>query len=152
MKTSEDLDPWSCGDWGVFIALYHQVAVGEGCWRWAHRTGPVHCPVRRQVTQPLGFWSSRPFASLSSCGIGQSGAPLTLCFDSAAALFIYQPLLQSTVAWSSRCSAGAPDSPVAHRTVRWILVECACWNPRVAFWTLYDPGAPDSSVRQTRAH
>jgi hypothetical protein len=26
---------------GVFIALNHQEAVGEGCWRWAHRT--VRC-------------------------------------------------------------------------------------------------------------
>jgi hypothetical protein len=26
---------------GVFIALNHQEVVGEGCWRWAHRT--VRC-------------------------------------------------------------------------------------------------------------
>jgi hypothetical protein len=38
-----------------------------------HRTGPVHCPVRRHVTQPLGFWSSQPLAPLCSCGTGQSG-------------------------------------------------------------------------------
>jgi hypothetical protein len=55
------------------------------CWGWLlamgapdspvrHRTGPLHCPVRRHVTQPLGFWSSRPLAPLSSCGTGQSGA------------------------------------------------------------------------------
>jgi hypothetical protein len=23
-----------------------------------HRTGTVRCPVRRHITQPLGFWSS----------------------------------------------------------------------------------------------
>jgi hypothetical protein len=39
-----------------------------------HRAGTVGCPVRRHVTQPLGFGSSRPLASLSSCDIGQSGA------------------------------------------------------------------------------
>jgi hypothetical protein len=39
-----------------------------------HRTGPVHCPVRCHVTQPLGFGSSRPLVPLSSCGTGQSGA------------------------------------------------------------------------------
>jgi hypothetical protein len=38
-----------------------------------HWTLTVQCPVRRHVTQPLGFWSNRPLAPLSSCGIGQSG-------------------------------------------------------------------------------
>jgi hypothetical protein len=33
---------------------------------------------------------------------------------------------QSTVGWAgSRCSAGSPDSPVAHQTVQWIIVERA---------------------------
>jgi hypothetical protein len=48
-------------------------------------------------------------------------------------------------AWS-RCSAGSPDSPVAHRTFRWIIVERAWRNPRVAgslvadlvHWTVFD--------------
>jgi hypothetical protein len=95
MRTSENLDTLSCGGWGVFIALNHQVAVGEGCYRRAHRTGTVGCPARRHVTQPFGFGSSRPLAPLSSCGTGQSGAtpdrsyslsdaPLTLRSDSAA--------------------------------------------------------------------
>jgi hypothetical protein len=35
-----------------------------------HRIGVVHCPVRRHITQPLGFWSSRLLAPLSSCGNG----------------------------------------------------------------------------------
>jgi hypothetical protein len=39
-----------------------------------HRTGTVDFPVRRHVTQPLGFENSQPLASLSSCGTGQSGA------------------------------------------------------------------------------
>jgi hypothetical protein len=39
-----------------------------------HRTGTVGCPVRRHVTQPLGFRSNRTLASLSSYGTGQSGA------------------------------------------------------------------------------
>jgi hypothetical protein len=39
-----------------------------------HRIGTVGCPVRRHVTQPLGFGSSRPLEPLSSCGTGQSGA------------------------------------------------------------------------------
>jgi hypothetical protein len=123
-----------------------------------HRTCTVGCPVRRHVTQPLGFGSSRPLASLSSCGTGQSGAtpdrscslsgaPLTLRLWLCAhcsSLFICYQLLQSTVARASRYSAGTPDSPVAHQTVRWIIAERACGNPRVAGSTLYGPGAPDT--------
>jgi hypothetical protein len=29
-----------------------------------HRTGPIHYPVRRHITQPLWFGSSRPLAPL----------------------------------------------------------------------------------------
>jgi hypothetical protein len=93
-----------------------------------HRTGPVDCPVRRYVTQPLGFGSSRPLEALSSCGTKQSGAtldmspslsgaPLTLSHTVLHCSAVKTPL-QSTVALDSRCSAGAPDSPVPHRTVR----------------------------------
>jgi hypothetical protein len=79
--------------------------------------------------------------------------------DSVVALFIYQPLFQSTVARSSRCSAGALDSPVAHQTVRRIIAECAWKNPRVAgsrctvlvHWTL-SGGTPDCPVRHSSAH
>jgi hypothetical protein len=77
-----------------------------------HQTGPIHYPVRRHVTQPLGFGSSRPLASLSSCGTGQSnatpdrscslsGAPLTLRYDSTAH---YSPLLRCQRAFAvDRC-------------------------------------------------
>jgi hypothetical protein len=154
MRTSENLDAWSGGGWGVFIALNHQQAVGGGCYRWAHRT--VRCA--SHVTQPLGFESCRPLEALSSSGTGQSGAaPDRHCSVSGALLLCAltlsrtvahcsarQESLQSTVALDSRCSAGAPDSPIAHRTVRWIIAECTWRNPRVAVWTLYGPGAPDT--------
>jgi hypothetical protein len=38
-----------------------------------HRTGTVGCPVRRHVTQPLGFRAKSTVRALSSCGTGQSG-------------------------------------------------------------------------------
>jgi hypothetical protein len=41
-----------------------------------HRTGTVPCPVRRHVTQPLGFEAESTVGPLSSCGTGQSGATL----------------------------------------------------------------------------
>jgi hypothetical protein len=46
-----------------------------------HRTGTVPCPVRRHITQPLGFGAGRPLEALSSYGTGQSGAPLTFYSD-----------------------------------------------------------------------
>jgi hypothetical protein len=136
---------------GVFIAFNHQQAIGEGCCRWAHRTvwcATGHCSVRRHITQPLGFWSSWPLEALSSCGTAQSGAtpdrscsmsgaPLNPAMTSARTVLHYSHVrapLQSTIALDSRCSAGAPDSPVAHRTVRWIIAECAWWKPESAWF------------------
>jgi hypothetical protein len=112
-----------------------------------HRTCTVGCPVRRHVTQPLGFWSSWPLAPLFSCGTGQSGGapdspvPLWLLSRYCAALFTRQ---SRPLARFSHCSAGSADSPVAHRTVQWITAERACVFPRVAGSTLYGPGAPDT--------
>jgi hypothetical protein len=125
-----------------------------GCCRWAHRT--VRCA--SHVTQPLGFWSFWPLEALSSTGTGQSGAaPDRHCSVSGAPLtlrFVLPPtiahcssalhLLQATVARTSRCSAGAPDSPVAHRTIRWIIAERGWRNPRVASSALYGPSAPNT--------
>jgi hypothetical protein len=39
-----------------------------------HRTDTIQCPVRRHITQPLGFGAESTVGALSSCGIGQSGA------------------------------------------------------------------------------
>jgi hypothetical protein len=100
----------------VFIATNQIVAVGEGCWRWAHRivrctTG--QCPVRRHVILSLGLGAGRPLEALSSCGTGQSGAPLTICSDFCrvycSALFTVRV---------DRCAQIAV-APLVHRTVRW---------------------------------
>jgi hypothetical protein len=136
MQCSECLDVWCCGGWrGIYSpqppnrrwGRLQSMGVPDSPVR--HRTGTVGCLVRRHITQPLGFRSSRSLALLTSCGIGQSdaaldnpcslsGAPLTLRSDSSVHCSSVQQLLQSTVVQSSRCSAGAPDSPVPHRTVR----------------------------------
>jgi hypothetical protein len=94
MRTSENLDAWSCGGWeGIYSPQPlssrwgRLLAIGAPDSPVRHRTGPVHYPVRRHVTQLLGFGSSRPLALLSSCGTRQSAVPLTLRSDSAAALF-----------------------------------------------------------------
>jgi hypothetical protein len=43
-----------------------------------------------------------------------------------------------------RCSAGTPDSPVAHRTVRWIIAEWHFQKPEGSELELIHPGAPDT--------
>jgi hypothetical protein len=48
------------------------------------------------------------------CRTGQSGAPMTAALTSATVLFIRQ---SRPLRANSRCSAGAPDSPVVHRTL-----------------------------------
>jgi hypothetical protein len=75
------------------------------------------------VTQPLGFGRSRPLEPLSSSGTRQSGAaPDRYCSQFGAPLTA-APLYCALFIWNSafagdRCSAGAPNSPVAHLTVQ----------------------------------
>jgi hypothetical protein len=70
-----------------------------------HWTCTVGCPVRRHVTQPLGFGAKSTIGALSPCGTGQSGATSDslvpsdfTALTSATALFMCQVLLQSTIA------------------------------------------------------
>jgi hypothetical protein len=108
-----------------------------------HRTGHVHCLVRCHVTQPLGFGAQSTVGALSSCGIGQSGAPsdllLRLLRCTVVALFTFA---ESTVARVSRCSAGAPDSPVNCSRVRLLKGESGWFNPVRAWCTRHCPVAP----------
>jgi hypothetical protein len=78
-----------------------------------HRTGTIPCLVCRHVTQPLEFGAGSTVGALSSCGTGQSGAPLTCCSDFCAAL-----LLHYSFGRVDRCAQVAV-APLAHRTVRW---------------------------------
>jgi hypothetical protein len=125
MRISENLDAWSGGGWGVFIALNHQTTVGEGCYRWAHRI--VRCT--SHVTQPLGFGSCRPLEALSSSDTGQSGAapdrhclvsgaPLTSVLTSTAHCSAVRGTVAVDRCAGSHYSAGVPDSPVIYSGVR----------------------------------
>jgi hypothetical protein len=123
------------------------------------------------VTQSLGFWRFRPLElwllgppdnpvlhriGTVHCPVRLLAAALTLrelfahC-STFAGVRCSQPLR-----WS-RCSAGALDNTVAHRTVRWIIAKRLSRNPKVASLKSYGPGhrtlsgsTPDSPVRQTR--
>jgi hypothetical protein len=108
-----------------------------------HRTLTVQCPVRRHITQPLGFWSSWSLAPLSSCGTGQSsGAPNSpvplwpAALTSAAHCAALFPLLESTVArrwsllrWLTGQFGGTPDSPVNYSGARLRFPESCCLAP-----------------------
>jgi hypothetical protein len=152
-KTLEDLDAWSCGGWGVFIALNHQEAVGEGCWRWAHRTvcarpdrscslsGAPPCHPTVRVRSSVNRWS---FVFLRHRTVRcPSDFLLWLLRCTVAALFTFA---KSTFARVSCCSSGTPDSLVNYSGVRLLKPESG-WLDSVRSWcTGHCP------LRQTTAH
>jgi hypothetical protein len=82
------------------------------------------------------------------CRTGQSGAPLTAALTSAMVLFIRQ---SRPLRADSRCSAGAPDSPVEHRTLFGGTPDspvnysgAAPGKPEGEEFELIHPGAPDT--------
>jgi hypothetical protein len=120
---AENLDVLKCGGWGIFIAPTTNMAVGEGFCRMAHRTlsgAPATSPSRWVLTVGAlicGATGQSGGAPDSHCSL--SGAPSGACSDSARAVaHCSLLLLQTTVGAVSRCSAGTPDSPMLHRTVR----------------------------------
>jgi hypothetical protein len=124
---SENLDSWSGGGWGVFIAPTTKPTIGEAVYRWAHQT--IRCA--SHVTQSLGFSRFRPLelrllgASDSlvphrtnfSLSGAPSGAVLTLRKLSTT-VRAHCSLLHTTVGAVTVAPLGAPDSPVLHWTVR----------------------------------
>jgi hypothetical protein len=81
----------------------------------------------------------------SHCSL--SGAPSDACSDFCArsehcSLFLYRcrwPLALGAVA-----PLGAPDSPVLHRTVRWIIAKQPPQIPEASELERIHPGAPDT--------
>jgi hypothetical protein len=128
-----------------------------------HRTLTVQCPVRRHVTQPLGFWSSWTLAPLCSCGTGQSAGtldspvPLWLAaLTSAAHCAAMFTLSESTVArwivvarWFTEQSDGTPDSLVNYSRVRLRFPESGCLAPVRPWCTGHCPVA-NRTVRCAR--
>jgi hypothetical protein len=143
---------WIWMKWlGVFIAPTTSTAVGEaaGDGRTEESGAPPdrYCALSsalpRHPTVRVRSWSTLGgFVLLRHwtvrCHTGQSGAPLTSLLW----------LLRGTVLHCSLCQsrpmARIAVALLAHRTVQWIIAECACIFPRVADWHLYGPGAPDT--------
>jgi hypothetical protein len=122
--------------WGGIYSHQPNCSCWEGCCRWAHRkvrctTG--HCPMCQPCHPTVRVLTVSTVGALSSCGTGQSGAaPDSHCSLSGAPSMAALTLRELSAHCSafagircsrplrwSHCSAGAPDSPVAHRTVRW---------------------------------
>ena len=91
------------------------------------RTG--HCLVRQPRHPTVRVLTQSTVGALTFSGTEQSGAapdrhcslsgaPLTSGLTSIANYSAVRGTVQLTVALESRCSTGAPDSPVAHQTVR----------------------------------
>jgi hypothetical protein len=112
-------------------------------WGWAAvdgHTGQSGAPpdtVRctSHVTQPLGLCQFWPL-ELWHLGAPDSLVPQRTCtVHCPMHLWCLLWLLPRTVALSGHC---------AHRTVRWIIAECAWRNPKVKSLKSILPGAPDT--------
>jgi hypothetical protein len=107
--------------------------------------------VRCHVILSLGPGAGRSLEALSSCGTGQSGAPLTCCSDFCRGTVLHcssvrvdrcvqivvVPLVHRTVRWSTGQSGGAPNSPVNYSGAAPRKLEAEEFE-------LIHPGAPDT--------
>jgi hypothetical protein len=84
-----------------------------------HRTGPVHCPVRHLRL-------------------------LWLLHAQSAHYSVVSRPLNSTIALATVAPLGTPDSPMVHRTVRWIIAESHFQKPKAEQFEWIHPGASDT--------
>jgi hypothetical protein len=120
-----------CLEWWLLGGIYspnHQ----NSRWGGLLSMGAPDSPVRQPRHPTVRVLTVSTVGALTARATGQSGvAPDSHCSLSSApsgAALILRKLsphcsvvsrpLESTVALGSRCSAGTPDSPVTHRTVR----------------------------------
>jgi hypothetical protein len=128
---------------GMLLGLPHLEVAGWGgiyshqpnCRRWRRllamgapdsvRCATRQCPMRRHVILSLGLGAGRPLEALSSCGTGQSGAPLTCCSN-----FCCGTVMHCSSVRVDRCAQIAVV-PLVHRTVQWIITELRLGNPKL---------------------
>jgi hypothetical protein len=122
---AENLDALKCSGWGVFIAPTTKRTVGEGFCRMAHQTlsgAPATSPGRRVPT----VGASDNGATGQSGGApdnhyslsGAPSAPGLTSTRAGAHCSVSLFLCRRPLVLYSRYSAGTPDSPVLHQTVR----------------------------------
>jgi hypothetical protein len=137
------LPPLEVAGWGGIYS--HQP--NSSRWRRLLAMGApdsVRCAPRHPTVRSLSWSTVGDFVLMwhrtVRCHTGQSGAPLTAALTSAAALFIRQ---SRPLHADSRCSAGAPDSPVNYS-------GAASGKPEGEEFKLIHPGAPDTVRWRTR--
>jgi hypothetical protein len=157
MRCLKNLDSWSGGGLGVFIAPTTNSTVGEAVCRWAHQTvrcATGHCPVCQPRHPTVRVLTVSTVGALTSCRTGQSGvapdrccslsgAPLTPALTSACTVHSLFTLLQTTVALLAVASLGAPDSSVNYS-------GAALQKPEGGKFEGVRPWAPDTVRWHTR--
>jgi hypothetical protein len=112
MGCLKNMDAWSGGGWGVFVALNHHIAVGKAVCRWAHRT--VWCA--SHITQPLGFKKKGAKKTKRTLvwRTGLSGAPGTVQSELFTFGFLRRrsAIIHRTVWCATGLSGAPPDCPV----------------------------------------
>jgi hypothetical protein len=156
--------PWSVVVGGIYNPN-HQSGRWGGCLSTGASDSPVRQPRHPIVrVRPLELWHVGPPDSpvvhrtgTVHCPVHLLAPALTLRAQSTYCSVVSRPL-NLTVALATVAPLGTPDSPVLHRTVRWIIAEWLPRNPKVASseWIslvhrTLSGGTPDSPVRQTRA-
>jgi hypothetical protein len=110
---------------GVFIALNHQ----NNRWGWLLSMDALDSPVRQPRHPTVRVLTQSTVGALTSGGTEQSGAapdrhyslssaPLTRVLTSAANCSAVRALCSRPLRWRAVTPLGAPDSPVAHQTIR----------------------------------
>jgi hypothetical protein len=147
---------------GMLLGLPHLEVAGWGgiyshqpnCNRW-RRLLAMGAPdsVRCAATSPcrsglelVHRWRLCPHATPDSpvphrtvrCHTGQSGAPLTFCYDFCRVTVLYCSSVRV-----DRCAQIAV-TPLVHRTVRWIIAKLRLGNPKLRSLECTAPGAPDT--------
>jgi hypothetical protein len=136
---AENLDALKCGGWEGIYSPTHQNGRWGGCLSMGAPDSPVRQPRHPTVrVRQLGLWQLGPPDSPMVHRTGTVHYPvrllaraLTLRELSAHYSCVSQPL-NSTVALATVAPLGTPDSPVLHRTVRWIIAEWLSKNPKLS--------------------
>jgi hypothetical protein len=130
----EDLDAIKCGVVGVFIAPTTKIWPLEGCCRMAHRTlsgAPATSRSRWILTVGAEvFWGTGQALFSVRCATCR-------CSDSVVQCSALNAFCRRSLARSSRCSAGTPDSPVNYSGLASRIHEGEQFG-------VGDPGAPDT--------
>jgi hypothetical protein len=137
MEKLQCLDGLNGGGWEVFISSNHFLVVGWLCCRWAHQTvwwctghSIVHCLVSATSADRWGLelLTVEVFYLLVAPNSPVCSDFLDWLLTSA--MLTAPQSASRPLGKVDRCSVGSPDSPVVHRTVRWILVDARWGNTR----------------------